>query len=68
MAEGTSKYYEISPNAGCQVARVIVDGVDVGAVTNYTFRNIRDNHTIEVFFSGNGVSTSGRANPQTGIY
>ena len=68
VAEGTSKYYEISPNAGCQVARVIVDGVDVGAVTNYTFRNIRDNHTIEVFFSGNGVSTSGRANPQTGIY
>mgnify|MGYP002771541955 FL=1 len=68
VAEGTSKYYEISPNAGCHVARVIVDGVDVGAVTNYTFRNIRDNHTIEVFFSGNGVSTSGRANPQTGIY
>ena len=68
VVEGTSKYYEISPNAGCTVARVIVDGVDVGAVTNYTFQNIRENHTIEVFFSGNGVSTSGRANPQTGIY
>lgn len=68
VVEGTSKYYEISPNAGCTVARVIVDGVDIGSVTNYTFNNIHENHTIEVFFSGNGISNTGRSNPQTGIY
>ncbi|HJV48709.1 MAG TPA: kelch repeat-containing protein [Geothrix sp.] len=48
---GSNQSYTITPNAGYQVADVLVDGVSVGAVTSYTFSNLAANHTISATFA-----------------
>jgi len=48
---GSSQTFTITPNRGYQVANVLADGVSVGAVTSYTFSNIRANHTIAASFT-----------------
>ncbi|MEA4893907.1 MAG: chitobiase/beta-hexosaminidase C-terminal domain-containing protein, partial [Oscillospiraceae bacterium] len=45
-----SKTFTISPDAGYAVSDILVDGVSVGAVTNYTLSNINSNHTITASF------------------
>jgi hypothetical protein len=47
---GESQTYMISPDSCFTVADVLVDGGSVGAVTSYTFNDVRDNHTIEASF------------------
>jgi hypothetical protein len=47
----------ITPAAGYHVADVLVDGISVGAVTNYAFSNVTADHTIEVLFAQNPVIT-----------
>jgi len=42
-----SKSFTITPNPGYHIYDVLVDGVSVGAVSEYTFENVSDNHTIE---------------------
>ena len=53
---GTDKTFTITPDAGYIVTDVVVsssggDLVSVGAVTSYTFTNVREIHTIQVYFS-----------------
>jgi 5-hydroxyisourate hydrolase-like protein (transthyretin family) len=43
---GSDQAFTIMPTANYQVADVLVDGVSVGAVPNYTFYNVIANHTI----------------------
>ena len=50
---GGSQAYNITPATGYHVADVLVDGVSVGAVTNYTFSNVTANHTIAASFAIN---------------
>lgn len=52
---GEDKTFAMIPNSGCRVGRVVVDGVDIGAVESYTFRSVNSNHTVYVQFSGVGV-------------
>ena len=47
---GSSKTINISPSTGYEVNEVIVDGINKGKITTYTFNNITDNHTISVTF------------------
>ena len=61
VREGGDQTFTITPDAGYAVAKVLVDGKSVGAVTSYTFENVTEEHTIEVIFmKANG-------NPQTGV-
>lgn len=61
VGEGGEQTFTITPDAGYAVAKVLVDGRSVGAVSSYTFRNVTQDHTIEaVFMKANG-------NPQTGV-
>ena len=70
---GKKTYYFI-PNDGYKVDVVLVDGFNVGAVDNYTFSNVTENHTVHVTFSvaqftitataGNG----GRITPDGTVY
>ena len=46
--------YTITPDTGCAVADVIVDGKSVGAVSEYTFENVRRQHSMEVVFVKTG--------------
>jgi uncharacterized membrane protein len=50
---GSSQTYRIIPNAGYQVADVIVDNVSVGVMTSYTFTDIQANHRITATFAPN---------------
>jgi hypothetical protein len=48
---GGSQTFTITPDEHYHVARVLVDGVSVGAVTEYTFTNVTKNHTISATFA-----------------
>jgi len=48
---GESRLFTIAPDSCHTIAFVLVDGVPVGAVTNYTFTNVHESHTIEVVFA-----------------
>lgn len=61
VREGLDQTFTITPDQGCAVAKVLVDGRSVGAVTSYTLRDVTEDHTIQVIFmKANG-------NPQTGV-
>lgn len=47
---GDDQTFRITPDDGYEIADVLVDGESVGAVSSYTFENVRANHTIEVIF------------------
>jgi len=47
----TSQTYYIFPNEGYEIEAVLVDGVNVGAVSEYTFNRVQNDHTISAFFS-----------------
>lgn len=55
---GGSQTFTITPDFGCRVKQVIVDGVDFGQITTYTFNNVFSNHSIHAVFSGWGVEES----------
>ncbi len=43
--------YTITPAEGYEIASVLVDGEEVGPVTSYTFKRVKENgHTIEAVF------------------
>jgi hypothetical protein len=49
--QGTNKTFSMYPNPNYQVLNVKVDGVSVGTVTSYTFKNITADHTISAGFT-----------------
>ncbi len=51
VAPGGSQSFTVTPNTGYQVSDVLVDGVSVGAVTNYTFSDVTANHSISASFA-----------------
>lgn len=48
---GSDIVYIITPAAGYEIADVVVDGVSVGAVSEYAFRTVRAAHTISASFT-----------------
>ncbi|MFA6290505.1 MAG: MBG domain-containing protein, partial [Victivallales bacterium] len=49
----SNKTFTISPLANYHVSDVLVDGTSVGAVTEYTFTNVKISHTIVATFARN---------------
>ena len=47
---GANQSFTVTPAACNSIADVLVDGVSVGAVANYTFSNVSANHTIAASF------------------
>ena len=60
-AEGGDQTWRITPKPGYATADVIVDGKHVGPVSKWTFKNVREKHTIEAVF----MPIAG--NPQNGV-
>jgi hypothetical protein len=56
-----SQAYTITPSAGYHVLDVLVDGVSVGAVLNYTFSNVNATHTIDATFAINTYTITATA-------
>ncbi len=50
VEEGNDEIFTITPDAGYHIADVLVDGVSVGSVDNFTFTNVSGDHTIEALF------------------
>jgi hypothetical protein len=53
---GENKSFAIAANANYHIDSVVVDGTNVGAVTEYTFTSVSANHTIAAYFSGNNFT------------
>lgn len=50
IVQGGDMTFRMIPQQGYQVADVLVDGESVGAITRYTFEDVRRSHTISVTF------------------
>lgn len=59
-----SQTYTITPSTGYHIADVLVDGSSAGAVSSYTFSNVRAGHTISATFAVNtyAITASAGAN------
>ena len=53
--------FTITPDKGYKISDVIVDGESIGAEESYTFKNVKEAHTIEAVFEkkSDGGSSSG---------
>ena len=51
VTSGSDKTFTITAEDGYIISDVLVDGGSVGAVSKYTFENVRKNHTIEAVFA-----------------
>ncbi|MGB5986387.1 MAG: hypothetical protein WBG37_13865, partial [Desulfobacterales bacterium] len=56
---GTSQTVTITPDAGCVIATVTVDGAPVGIQASYTFSNIAANHTLSATFAQDTTDSDG---------
>lgn len=56
VKSGADKTFKISAANGYQLADVLVDGKSVGAVSSYTFENVKKDHTIHATFTAVGGS------------
>jgi hypothetical protein len=56
VAYGASQTFTIIPDDGYSVAGVVVDGVDQGLLTSYTFESVAAEHTITAEFAANTYS------------
>ena len=54
--EGTSPAFSITPDAGYQIADVLVDNKSVGAVASYKFNGVGASHTISATFAARTYS------------
>ncbi|HUI68187.1 MAG TPA: hypothetical protein VL087_08245 [Nitrospirota bacterium] len=75
---GDSRTYTITPNAGYVVYSVLIDGVQKGGITSYTFSDVSADHTIDAYVrpitytitatsgSGGSISPAGVTTMNTG--
>lgn len=52
----TRKTFTITPDPGCAITGVTVDGQSVGAVSSYTFEGVTADHTISATFGQNALA------------
>lgn len=50
VSAGSDKSFAIAAAEGYEIKDVLIDGVSVGAVPDYTFKNVWKNHTIDAVF------------------
>lgn len=56
VTSGSSKTFSVKADSGYAIEDVLVDGKSVGAVSSYTFKNVKKAHTISVTFEKKAVS------------
>jgi predicted glutamine amidotransferase len=73
VAEGNDQLFTITPDTGYEMAELLVDGLSVGTVTEYTFHDVSEDHTItasfvvETFTITVSQSSNGVIDPDTTI-
>ena len=58
VAQGGSVTYNIMPSAGYRIQAVMVDGLNIGTVSTYTFNNVTGNHAIAASFERKPVEVT----------
>ncbi len=61
VASGSNQTFTITPDSGYAISQVLVDGVNQGAISSYTFTNVAASHTISATFvvgGGGGTQTT----------
>lgn len=48
---GDDAQFTITPDQGYRILSVMVDGIDIGKVSTYTFTNVTMNHSIQAMFA-----------------
>ncbi len=68
IPEGNNQTFDIAANGNYRIASVTVDGVNQGAISSYTFKNVTGNHTISAAFTytGGGGGSSGSGSSSGG--
>ena len=61
VVQGASQTYSLVPNSGYRVGSVMVDGVNKGTPTSYTFSNVTADHTLVVSFIVDGYTITASA-------
>lgn len=59
VLEGVDRVFTITPAAGYRVSAVTVDGASQGAISAYTFTNVRADHAISAAFEMEKSSSGG---------
>lgn len=57
MSSTGTQTFTATPNSGYAISSFVVDGVNKGAISSYTFSNVTSNHTISVSFSQTATRT-----------
>lgn len=60
---GESKTFTIAPNIGYHIVDVLVDTVSKGAISSYTFTNVKEPHTIAATFAIDTFTIAASAGP-----
>lgn len=50
VLKGANQTFTITPNEGYKISDVLVDGESVGAVSEYTFKSVKEDHQIKAYF------------------
>jgi len=69
VASGADQTFTITPGPNASIENVSIDGVPMGPITDYMFKNVVANHTISASFSLNAFDIWGKTyyyGPQTG--
>ena len=53
VPDGGSRSFSISPEQCYNIANIVVDGSDLGAIPSYQFTNVQEDHTINATFAPN---------------
>jgi hypothetical protein len=56
LTHGSNQTFTITPDSTYKIDSVVVDGANVGAVSEYTFTSLSASHTITAFFSKSTVT------------
>ncbi|MBW2062185.1 MAG: SBBP repeat-containing protein [Deltaproteobacteria bacterium] len=67
VQEGANQTFSITPDDGSSIKDIIVDGNSVGAVSSYTFYNVKEDHTIEASFASDIYTIAASAGPNGSI-
>ncbi len=74
VRQNSSKTFIITPDKGYKISDVLIDGVSIGIVKQYTFINVTGNHTIHAEFIPittynitTNASEGGRITPQSKV-
>lgn len=53
---GASQSYFVTPSSGWGIYSLLVDNIDQGAITSYTFNNVQTDHSLKALYYGNNPS------------